>query len=79
MPLRAKIYIALVLLSGTVGFSAEVLHFMSAEPVQFWCYFLVTALTSGLKVRLPMVTATLSVNFLFILVGIVQFSLPECL
>lgn len=77
MPLRAKLYIALILLAGMLGFTAEMLHFSSAEPLQFWCYFLVTALTSGLKVRLPMVTATLSVNFLFILVGIVQFSLPE--
>ncbi len=34
-------------------------------------------LTSGLKVRLPMVFVTLSVNFLVIMVGIVQFSLPE--
>ena len=32
-----------------------------------------------MKVRLPMVFATLSVNFLFILVGIVMFSLPEAI
>jgi diguanylate cyclase (GGDEF)-like protein/putative nucleotidyltransferase with HDIG domain len=56
-----------------------VAHFSSAHPLQFWCYFLVTILTSGLKIRLPMVFATLSVNFLFILVGIVQFSLPEAI
>lgn len=79
MPIRAKLYIALILLTGTLGFTAEMLHFTSESAIQFWCYFLVTALTSGLKVRLPMVTATLSVNFLFILVGIAQFSLPEAM
>src|SRR5580700_10642039 len=77
MPIRARLYIALILAAGTFGVAAELVHFSSAHPLQFWCYFLVTILTSGLKIRLPMVFATLSVNFLFILVGIVQFSLPE--
>ncbi|MES1260486.1 MAG: HD domain-containing phosphohydrolase, partial [Acidobacteriota bacterium] len=79
MPTRAKIYIALVLSSGSLGLALEIARFSSADPVQFWLYFLVTILTSGLKVRLPMVFATLSVNFLFILVGIVMFSLPEAI
>ena len=59
--------------------SEQLAHFSSAHPVQFWCYFLVTILTSGLKIRLPMVFATLSVNFLFILVGLVVFNLPEAI
>src|SRR3984957_4232752 len=79
MPIRARLYIALILAAGTFGILAELTHFRSSHPIQFWCYFLVTILTSGLKIRLPMVFATLSVNFLFILVGIVQFSLPEAL
>jgi diguanylate cyclase (GGDEF)-like protein/putative nucleotidyltransferase with HDIG domain len=45
----------------------------------FWFFFAITVLTSGVKVRLPMVTVTLSVNFLFILVAIASFSLPEAL
>src|SRR5215469_8411503 len=79
MPVRARVYIALILASGILGLAAQIAHFSSAHPLQFWCYFLVTILTSGLKIRLPMVLATLSVNFLFILVGIVQFSLPEAI
>src|SRR5580693_8389635 len=79
MPIRAKIYIALVLALGGAAFGTQLAHFHSSEAWIFWLYFLVTILTSGLKIRLPMVFATLSVNFLFILVGIVQFSLPEAL
>jgi diguanylate cyclase (GGDEF)-like protein/putative nucleotidyltransferase with HDIG domain len=79
MPIRARTYIALILTAGTLGVAAQLAHFSSAHPLQFWCYFLVTILTSGLKIRLPMVFATLSVNFLFILVGIVQFRLPEAI
>jgi diguanylate cyclase (GGDEF)-like protein/putative nucleotidyltransferase with HDIG domain len=79
MPIRARLYIALILAAGTIGVAGQLAHFTSAHPVQFWCYFLVTILTSGLKIRLPMVFATYSVNTLFILVGIVQFSLPEAI
>jgi diguanylate cyclase (GGDEF)-like protein/putative nucleotidyltransferase with HDIG domain len=79
MPIRARLYIAVILAAGIIGTATQVAHFSSAHPLQFWCYFLVTILTSGLKIRLPMVFATLSVNFLFILVGIVQFSMPEAI
>lgn len=79
MPIRARLYIALILAAGIFGVSTQLLHFQSSHPIEFWCYFLVTVLTSGLKIRLPMVFATLSVNTLFILVGIVQFSLPEAM
>jgi diguanylate cyclase (GGDEF)-like protein/putative nucleotidyltransferase with HDIG domain len=79
MPVRARLYIALILAAGIFGLAEQVSHFSSAHPLQFWCYFAVTILTSGLKIRLPMVLATLSVNFLFILLGIVQFSLPEAI
>ncbi|HVW84164.1 MAG TPA: HD domain-containing phosphohydrolase [Bryobacteraceae bacterium] len=79
MVIRAKIYIALVLALGSLTLAAELLQFHAANPWIFWLYFAVTILTSGLKVRLPTAFATLSVNFLFILVGIVQFSLPEAM
>ena len=79
MPIRARAYITLVLALGGITLGAQLVRFHSAAPQIFWLYFLVTVLTSGLKVRLPMVFATLSVNFLFILVGIVQFSPPEAI
>ncbi len=79
MPIRAKLYIALILSAGSIGLAFQIAHFHSADPLQFWCYFVFTLLTSGLKVRLPTVFATLSVNFLSILMGIVLFSMPEAI
>lgn len=79
MPIRAKLYIALILSAGSIGLVAQIVHFRSPNPLEFWCYFVFTVLTSGLKVRLPTVFATLSVNFLSILMGIVLFSLPEAI
>src|SRR5580704_14200230 len=79
MPLRAKFYIALILASGLIGLTAQLLHFAPPDQTFFWFFFVITVVTSGLKVRLPMVTVTLSVNFLFILVAIARFTLPEAL
>jgi putative nucleotidyltransferase with HDIG domain len=79
MPFKAKLYIALILGTGTFQLGLNLVHFSSASAIAFWCYFLATILTSGLKVRLPTVHATLSVNFLFILVGLVLFSRPEAM
>jgi diguanylate cyclase (GGDEF)-like protein/putative nucleotidyltransferase with HDIG domain len=79
MPIRAKFYIALVLALGSAALTSQLLRFHSAQPWLFWLYFIAAVLTSGLKVRLPMAFATLSVNFLFILVGIATFSLPEAM
>src|SRR5579862_654394 len=77
MPIRAKLYIALILIAGAIAVSSQLIHLHSADPLWFWGYFVFTLLTSGLRVRLPTVFATLSVNFLSILMGIVLFSLPE--
>jgi diguanylate cyclase (GGDEF)-like protein/putative nucleotidyltransferase with HDIG domain len=79
MPFRAKIYIALILSAGTIGLASQMAHLHSSKPFLYWCYFFFTLLTSGLKVRLPTVFATLSVNFLSILLGIILFSLPEAI
>ena len=79
MPTRARVYIALTITAGCVAFAMQIMRFASHDPQQFWLYFLVTVLTSGFKVRLPMVFATLSVNFLFILVGVAKFDLPEAI
>ena len=80
MPTRAKIYISIVLALGAASLIVPLVvlaQLQSADPWIFWAYFVLTVCTSGLKVRLPMVFATLSVNFLFILVGIVYFTLPQ--
>src|SRR4051812_21849287 len=79
MPVTARVYIAFIVSMGCAAFGLQIMRFSSSDPLQFWLYFLVTVLTSGFKVRLPMVFATLSVNFLFILVAVAKFSLPEAM
>ena len=47
--------------------------------MRFFCYLAVAVLASGLKVQLPGIDGTMSVNFLFILLGVLELSLPETL
>ena len=77
LPWRAKLYVALVIVSGAAAVANQMHRFRPPDHLIFWCYFLVTVLTSGFKVKLPGVPATLSVNFLFILFGVAHFTLPE--
>jgi len=78
MPKNAKIYITLII---TLGFAllAGCLVFRAEFPdlPRYFSYLLLAVLASTMKVRLPGITGTISVNFLFILIGIADFTLVE--
>jgi diguanylate cyclase (GGDEF)-like protein/putative nucleotidyltransferase with HDIG domain len=54
-------------------------HWQSADLTRFICYLAVALLASVLKVQLPGIDGTMSVNFLFILMGVMELSLAETL
>src|SRR5579863_10785305 len=66
-------------LGGCVGFALALSQWHSSDPLKFACYLLAALLASSLKVTLPGIDGTLSVNFLFTLLGILELSLPETL
>jgi diguanylate cyclase (GGDEF)-like protein/putative nucleotidyltransferase with HDIG domain len=70
-------FIAVVVLCGVSVLTYSVLHGRSENPVKFFCYLVVALAASRLKVNLPGITGTMSVNFLFLLLGVVELSLPE--
>jgi hypothetical protein len=79
MPGKAKLFIALAIIPGLMMLSLGVSHWESADPVRFTLYLLLAAVASTLKVRLPGITGSMSLNFLFILIGISQLSFSETL
>ncbi len=60
-------------------FALALTHWQTSDPVKFACYLGAALLASSLKVTLPGIEGTLSVNFLFTLLGIVELTLPETL
>jgi signal transduction histidine kinase/CheY-like chemotaxis protein len=73
----AKIYIGLVFAFGTAvaGGSAVYSHF--GDPIQFLPYLLVALVSSGVKITLPSIRGTLSVNFIFILISVTNMTFLE--
>lgn len=79
MPVKAKFFIALAIIPGLIMLSLGVSHWESADPQRFTIYLLLALVASTLKVRLPGLTGTMSLNFLFILIGVAQMSFAETL
>jgi len=77
MSLKARLFIATMVTLGLWALTYSLWHWQCADPARFICYLLVAVLASGLKVQLPGIDGTMSVNFLFILLGLLELSLPE--
>src|ERR1700740_1358991 len=73
----AKLFISLVVLAGLATLSYGAIHQSSRNIAEFICYLGIAILASRLKVNLPGITGTLSVNFLFILIGVLELSFTE--
>lgn len=75
----ARAYIAAMAMAALGCFTVACFHWYTTDPLKFVCYLIAAMLASSLKVSLPGIEGTLSVNFLFTLVGILEMSLPETL
>ena len=77
LPKRAIAYVLLTAALGSWALGAALFHWRSHSPLQFWCYLAIAMFASTLKVRLPGIESTMSVHFLFILLGILELSPSE--
>ena len=77
--LGAQVFIAAIALAALGCFCIALTHWQSTDPVKFLCYLAVTILASSLKIKLPGINGTMSVNFLFILLGVLELSFGETL
>ena len=75
----ARAFIAAMALAGCSCFVIALFYWQANDYVKFACYLIAALLASPLKVILPGVEGTLSVNFLFTLLGILELGLPETL
>ena len=79
MSTRTKLFVGITVSMGLLVLCSALWHWQSADLARFSCYLAVAVLASGLKVQLPGIDGTMSVNFLFILLGVMELSLPETL
>ncbi len=79
MSTRTKLFVGITVSMGLLVLCSALWHWQSVDLARFFCYLAVAVLASGLKVQLPGIDGTMSVNFLFILLGVMELSLPETL
>src|ERR1700733_4465014 len=77
MSAAPRLFIGVVVVCGMIVLSYSVWHGKSENPVKFLCYLAIALAASRLKVNLPGITGTMSVNFLFLLLGVLELSLSE--
>src|SRR5580658_1490294 len=75
----AKAFIAFVIIAGAFTLGHGLWNWSSADQARFLSYSIIALVASGMKVSLPSVPGTMSMNFVFVLIGISEFSLGETL
>jgi putative nucleotidyltransferase with HDIG domain len=79
MPRRATAYIGLIILTGSAILSHDLWNWSTQDWTRYLSYCAIALLASGMKVTLPAVSGTMSLNFLFVLIGIAELGLAETL
>jgi diguanylate cyclase (GGDEF)-like protein/putative nucleotidyltransferase with HDIG domain len=79
MPKRAILFVVLTAAAGAGVLAHSLWHWHTEAPLKFACYLAIAMLASTMKVRLPGIESTMSVHFLFVLLGILELSLAETL
>jgi putative nucleotidyltransferase with HDIG domain len=75
----ARVYIAGMAMAALSCFVLSMFHWQFAHPAKFLCYLVAALLASVLKVSLPDIEGTMSMNFLLTLICILELGLPETL
>src|SRR5437899_12748957 len=77
--LGAKLFISVMALAALSCFAFAFAYWQLSDPIKFCCYLAVALLASSLKIKLPGIDGTMSLNFLFILLGVLEMSFGETL
>src|SRR6266852_6358483 len=77
MPSLAKAYIAMIAALATAALVVVAARWNPESLGRFILFFGLAMVASAMKIRLPGFKTTISINFVFILIGIALFSFGE--
>src|SRR5262249_8153899 len=77
--LNSRIYIVAVVVIGAAQLVNGLVHWKSSKPVELLALLIMTLIASRLKVKLPGINGTMSVNVPFLLIVAVRLSVSESL
>ena len=79
IPTPAKLFIALIGLAGLAGMAMTFRSWTPELGPRFIVYLLLAIATSGMKVTFPGVQGSISLNFVFIMLSLIELQPPETL
>jgi hypothetical protein len=79
LSLISKIFIAAIVVTGATVLVNSLVHWKSSKPVELLALLMMTLIASRLKVKLPGINGTMSVNVPFLLIVAVRLSGGESL
>lgn len=77
MPSSAKAYVAIIAAIASAVLAVAAARWNPADFQRFVLFFALAMLASAMKIRLPGFKTTISLNFVFVLVGIALFTFGE--
>jgi hypothetical protein len=77
--ISARVFIALIVMSGLSVLGDAILSAHSFYVLRFLSFLVVACIAARLRLKLPGLTGSMSVNLPFILVAVAEMSLPEAL
>jgi diguanylate cyclase (GGDEF)-like protein len=72
-----KLFFYPVFALGAAGFLTSIYPFESENPLRYVCFLALAAAAAGIRLSLPTVHGTLSINFVFVLIGVIALSRSE--
>ena len=73
----ARVFLCLIVFAGLSLFASAMVHAGSDNRLRFVCFFAIACIAARLRVKLPGVTGTMSVNLPFILLAASQMNIAE--
>ena len=73
----ADLYIGCVIAAGTACLGYGLWRWQTQDWIRYLCYCAIALIVARIKVTLPAVAGTMSMNFVFVLIGIADLSLGE--
>jgi len=77
MPNHARLYISWVIAAGSMLLVAAFAHWGCSDTFRFAAYLVLALVAGTLKIRLPGMTGTYSLTYLFVLIGIADLTFAE--
>ena len=79
MSLQARIYSIFIVVVGTCILLQQLSHWEIDDPARYTCYLAMAVAASRLRISLPMIWGGMSLFLVFVLFGVMEFTIAETL